>query len=278
MKPMSCFVIMPFSKEYTEVYKSHIKPLIEEQFDDIDCVRMDEQMRLGSIHNNILDEIDRCSFVIADVSNENRNVFFEVGYAYGKGKTIIFIYDGDVRNLPVDINNLFVIEYDKNIGYKGLQATLKKVIEVNIKESKHTQNIIETSDDAICGCWTKTYQRNNKKYKVCLSIYKERVGSKYVYAINSEISIDNQFHIFQPLKYNGVLNKKSNNAELWVQGNWIEFVGSSWTNLYNSRLSSYLLNAFAINTILDKGDLIVRIWDNASQNKITYRFKRRIRN
>jgi len=274
MKPISCFVAMPFSKDFDVVYKKHIKPLIEEEFEDIECIRMDEQPKLGYILNNIQNEIDRCTFVIADISVENPNVFFEIGYAYGRNKIIIFIKHGDLDDVPVDINNLIVIGYDRDKGYDGLQTSLKRTIDANIRKTKQPQPIIMDAPDEICGYWVGMYQIKRQKYKVQLSIYKESKGNSVIYNCESVISIDNKYLIFQTLKYNGILNQKSLSPEEWKTGKWIEFVGTSWTNLPNSVLSNYLLNAYAINRKVEGNRLHVKIWDNVNYKKKDIFFNR----
>ncbi len=54
MKSISCFVIMPFNANFDDVYKKHIKPLIQEQLVSVECVRIDEKLNLScSIVANI---------------------------------------------------------------------------------------------------------------------------------------------------------------------------------------------------------------------------------
>lgn len=274
MKPISCFVAMPFSKDFDVVYKKHIKPLIEEDFEDIECIRMDEQPKLGYILHNIQNEIDRCTFVIADISIENPNVFFEIGYAYGHNKIIIFIKHGDLDDIPVDINNLIVIGYDRDKGYDGLRTSLRRTIDANIRKTKQPQSVIIEEHDDICGYWVGAYQIKKQKYKVQLSIFKEKRGNSFVYNCECVVSIDNKYIIFQALKYNGILNQRSLSPEEWKNGKWIEFVGTSWTNLPKSALSNYLLNAYAINRNLKKNRLHVKIWDNVNHKKKDVFFKR----
>jgi nucleoside 2-deoxyribosyltransferase len=52
-----------------------------------------EQMDIPGrfILDGILDKLDSSDFLIADITRLNFNVTFEIGYAIGKGKRIIFI-------------------------------------------------------------------------------------------------------------------------------------------------------------------------------------------
>ncbi len=47
--------------------------------------------RAGLIDAIIEDEIRRCRFVIADLSDDNQNAYWEAGFAEGLGKPVIYI-------------------------------------------------------------------------------------------------------------------------------------------------------------------------------------------
>ena len=111
----SCFVIMPFRKDFDEVYQQHIKPLIQEQLDSVECIRIDEKPKLSeSIVKNIQREITRCTFAIADITGLNPNVFYEIGLAHAQKKKVILIKNKSIGKLPFDISHLPVIVYDRD--------------------------------------------------------------------------------------------------------------------------------------------------------------------
>lgn len=268
-KMKSCFVIMPFNKTFYEVYDKHIRPLIEEQLESVECVRIDERPRIDcSIIANIKNEIKRSSFVIADISGYKPNVFYEIGFAHALRKKVILIKNKSLGRLPFDICSNFVIVYDRDTGYEGLQTALKRIIAENIKNVKVLECNHENNEDKICGKWLCTYQINEQDYDVILTITKEsNNNSEYIYKGECIISIDKRYHIFQTLKYNGKLNKHSRSPEEWKDGRWVEFIGSSWTNLSKSDLGNYLLNAYAVNTNVVDNRLHVKIWDNIHEMK-----------
>lgn len=120
--------------------------------------RIDDIMRrkMKSTENNflvheIMREIDNADFVIADVSEQKPNVYFELGYAMGKGKKVFPIAKkGTV--LPFDIKSLWTTFYHQFYYKKpgegkpsdlqlGLGENLKAAIkdwEKNTNEAKRS--------------------------------------------------------------------------------------------------------------------------------------------
>ena len=84
----NCFVIMPFAQNYLEVYEEVYKPVCKEN--GIDCWRVDEISRPGSITKDIIEGIIEADIIIADLTSKNPNVFYELGIAHSVGnKTIM---------------------------------------------------------------------------------------------------------------------------------------------------------------------------------------------
>ena len=65
------------------------------------------------------------------LKNENFNVAFEFGYARGIDQKVILLFDGDLRELPMDINRDYAISsQDPNLLSK-IEALI-----INIEEQK----------------------------------------------------------------------------------------------------------------------------------------------
>src|SRR5712691_3410972 len=81
------FVLMPFDRNFDDIYKFGIKGAAE----DVEAYaeRVDEQMYEGSILERIFNQISKADVVVADVSGRNSNVFYEVGYAHGLNKVTL---------------------------------------------------------------------------------------------------------------------------------------------------------------------------------------------
>src|ERR1700692_4203261 len=74
-----CFLLMPFDPSFDEVYgdiKASLKRI------DFDCLRADDIFVNKPIMSNIVCEILANHFIIADMTNKNPNVFYEIGIAH----------------------------------------------------------------------------------------------------------------------------------------------------------------------------------------------------
>ena len=68
--------------------------------------------------------------VIADITPNNPNVFYEVGFAHGIEKPTILLSDRSREKLPFDISGFRLLFYDNTIGGKSVvEASLRKHLE-----------------------------------------------------------------------------------------------------------------------------------------------------
>lgn len=110
------FVVMQFSDQFNALYGDVIKPTCEKF--GFDVVRADDIYNSGLIIQDIVRSIRESSFVIADITPDNPNVFYEVGYAHGIGKTTILLSDRRRDKLPFDVSGFRTLFYDNTIGGK----------------------------------------------------------------------------------------------------------------------------------------------------------------
>lgn len=119
------FVVMQFSNEYNALYQNVIKPVCEDY--GYDVVRADNLYTTGMIIHDIIDSIHESSVVIADITPNNPNVFYEVGFAHGIGKPTILLSDKTRDRLPFDVAGIRTLFYDNTIAGKGVvEESLKK--------------------------------------------------------------------------------------------------------------------------------------------------------
>ncbi|MCJ7423537.1 hypothetical protein MUP01_04625 [Candidatus Bathyarchaeota archaeon] len=107
--PKMVFVAMPFKAGFQDLYKYAIRPALEEI--DLSIWKADERISNIDIMCKICQGIQECSCVIANISDWNPNVLFEIGLAYGFGKSVILIKDRKEK-VPVDLKGLEYIEYE----------------------------------------------------------------------------------------------------------------------------------------------------------------------
>ncbi len=131
-----CFVLMPFSDTFADVYSVGIKEACENA--GAYCERVDEQIFHESILDRIYNQIAKADIVIADLTGRNPNVFYEVGYAHALNKlTILLTQLAD--DIPFDLKHYPHIIYGSKVS--TLRSELEKRISYYIENPP-----IETSD------------------------------------------------------------------------------------------------------------------------------------
>ncbi|MDG5816261.1 hypothetical protein QA601_14295 [Chitinispirillales bacterium ANBcel5] len=84
----NAFVAMWFDNKMENVWQSGIKQaLIETGYNPI---RIDDIEHNGKICDRIIAEINKCALVVADFTGHRGGVYFEAGYALGKGLPVIW--------------------------------------------------------------------------------------------------------------------------------------------------------------------------------------------
>lgn len=127
-KPSVCFVVMQFTDEYNSLYQEVIRPTCEAF--GYTVVRADDFYTSGLIINDITRSIEEATIVIADITPNNPNVFYEVGYAHGIRKPTILLSDRKRDQLPFDMSGFRTLFYDNTIGGKSaVEERLKKHLE-----------------------------------------------------------------------------------------------------------------------------------------------------
>lgn len=123
-----CFVIMPFKEELDYVYGGIKQGLNKAGYI---CNRVDEIGGATPIINKILTEILQSRYIIADLTDCNPNVFYELGIAHCfKEAQNIIILKQQGSKVPFDITHLTYIEYDPD-NMKYLTSAILKEISKN---------------------------------------------------------------------------------------------------------------------------------------------------
>ena len=104
-----CFVIMPFSKtktcsesEWTKIFEDVFKPAVEESGLGYDCRR--SAATRGNIVKDILLDLQDSKVVLADLTDWNPNVFYELGVRHAMTNRTILV----TQNLEEVENQRFV--------------------------------------------------------------------------------------------------------------------------------------------------------------------------
>ena len=101
------FVLMPFAPEYGDVWQAiqHTNTRL-----DVKCIRADGITQPGRISQQIVEGIRAAAVIIADITGNNPNVMFELGYADALGKPIV-VLNQNVEDAPFDLKDWRQIPY-----------------------------------------------------------------------------------------------------------------------------------------------------------------------
>ncbi len=127
-----CFVIMPISKtksctsdEWAGIFEHMIKPAVTGSKLGFDC----EQAKplTGAFIRDILDRLNRADVVIADLTDKNPNVFYELGIRHTlKNRTILIVQN--IKHVPSDLRSYWVVTYEKDLT--GAEKFKRRVREI----------------------------------------------------------------------------------------------------------------------------------------------------
>jgi hypothetical protein len=136
-----CFVIMPFAKNRFEVYKRAIAPACKDA--KFKAVRVDELKGVYNINRKIIEHLFKSEVVIAELTDMNPNVFYEMGVAHTiDNKTIMITQSAE--KLPFDISSYRCIVYDESDdGFKKLQEELAFALQTINVWSKEPCNPVQ---------------------------------------------------------------------------------------------------------------------------------------
>lgn len=148
MKKKTCFVISPIGKDGSETrkkmdlaYNHIIRPVVEEA--GYEPIRADHIKESGLITRQIVDRLLNSDLVIADLTNENPNVYYELAIRHVADKPVIHMISPIDAYIPFDISIMRTIKYDLDIE-SGLVArtTLREMVGL-IDETVSTNPIKE---------------------------------------------------------------------------------------------------------------------------------------
>jgi nucleoside 2-deoxyribosyltransferase len=124
------FVAMWFSEEMKPLWINGFEPGVRAA--GYDPLRIDMKEHAGKICDEIIAEIRRSHFVVADFTGQRHGVYFEAGFAAGLGLHVIWTCRrDDIKNLHFDIRQYNCIDW---VGSDDLTERLRNRIEAVIGE------------------------------------------------------------------------------------------------------------------------------------------------
>lgn len=152
-------VLMPFKTELDDIYEIGIREVCEGL--GARCERLDRQVyRDATIHERIASQIIAADLVIADVTDCNPNVLYEVGFAHALGKHVVLLIQ-DAAQIPFDLKPR------NHIVYGGRIVTLREELR------RHVSGLIGAPGAsphgvlrALEGCWIQEIRDSERPVSV----------------------------------------------------------------------------------------------------------------
>lgn len=123
-KSLNAFVLIPFEPEFKEIFNDLIKPALE---DAGYVVSLAENINQQNILKDILIGISTADLIVADLTNNNPNVFYELGIAHTLHKPTIQLTQ-NLDKVPFDLRSYRIIVYSLHYSeVKEFSTRLKEV-------------------------------------------------------------------------------------------------------------------------------------------------------
>lgn len=140
-----CFVIQPFDnggmfdKRYYDIYEPAIKAA------GLNAYRIDKDPSVRKIVDDIESKIQSSQICFADISTDNPNVWYELGFAYASGKDVVMVCDDRRSEYPFDIKHRSLIPYqpDAPSDFEDLSKKITEKLKSYISTKKTAEEIIK---------------------------------------------------------------------------------------------------------------------------------------
>jgi hypothetical protein len=127
--PLSALLLLPFSRQYDELRYFLEKQLARE---GLKVIRSDTIEAGTFLINAFEDAIRKADFVIADVTDTNPNIMYEVGYVYALRKPMILLAASNAK-MPFNLSSFRILIYDMNNFYT-LERPLARILQEFTRE------------------------------------------------------------------------------------------------------------------------------------------------
>jgi nucleoside 2-deoxyribosyltransferase len=135
------FVAMWFDHSLNDAWTNGFHPGVREA--GFHPVRINNKDFVGGISDEIMAEIRRSRFVVADYTGQRQSVYFEAGFALGLGLTVIpTCRADDVEKLHFDIKHLNTLLWNTPAELaEGLNRRIRAVIGTGPDAIERTSNV-----------------------------------------------------------------------------------------------------------------------------------------
>lgn len=141
-----CFVIMPIGKtdeerkKWREIFETIFKRSIESSGLGLKCERADDIHESGSIMRQVLLQLHSAKLVLADLTTQNANVFYELGVRHAMGRRSILVGQSP-QDSPFDTHQYRMLIYKHPADTSDdFHMNIRKFLEDGLRNPKKPDN------------------------------------------------------------------------------------------------------------------------------------------
>lgn len=139
-----CFVIQPFDGgKFDKRFRDTIAPAIKEA--GLAPYRVDQDPNVEVPIDAVEEGIRESVICVADISTDNPNVWYELGYAFASGKAVVMLCSDERvgTRYPFDIQHRTIVSYqsESSSDFLKLKKQVKERIEALLKKSERLREI-----------------------------------------------------------------------------------------------------------------------------------------
>ncbi len=142
-----CFVIQPFDRgKFDNRFKDVFSPAIIDA--DLEPYRVDQDPKVSIPIQDIEKGIRESKLCLADITMDNPNVWFELGYAIACGKEVVLVCSEERQSkFPFDIQHRTIIRYStgSTSDFEKLKTDITAKIKAFLQKTEKLTNITEVS-------------------------------------------------------------------------------------------------------------------------------------
>lgn len=145
----TCFVIQPFDKgKYDKRFEDVLTPAIEAA--GLEAYRVDRDHRVEVPIEAIEQGIENAAVCLADITVDNPNVWYELGYAFARGRPVVMVCAGERQKFPFDIQHRSIILYatESPRDFVDLRDSITERIKAQLDKGEVLRQIEETEQVA----------------------------------------------------------------------------------------------------------------------------------
>ncbi len=147
---MLCFVIQPFdSEKFDQRFEDIYKPALADA--GLEAYRVDQDPSVEVPIEAIEDGIRKAAICLADITTDNPNVWYELGYAFAADRPVIIICSDERQGrFPFDIQHRTIISYSSNSlsDFEKLKSEISERAGALLTKSASLKQVAETEQTA----------------------------------------------------------------------------------------------------------------------------------